>query len=380
MTRKIAFVTDSPAVWGAERSLLLLLPELRKHGFEPSVVLSKQSPLIPRLDRISIPSIEYEFAAHPALSSGSLSDAKINQIIREFPKIANSAFRLKKILHRFDAVVSFSIWQSAEAAIAARMNRQSVVLDLHETFSSSHRIPLIRGLSRLHSGVLAPSRWICRYSGIDSSPRTYVVPRPLPHGYVSPSSPAAPFPPKTYVIGIFGQLVPHKRVRELLVSYLNAEVRKNVQLWIVGGEADVSVRSAYEESVRDLADSSCGAVKVIDRVENPKDLYESCHFVVNASEHEAFGRTVLECVAARSVPVVLADTAPAEIASSMDCGIVIDSVESIGALVEAISFGTYDETISKASSLESLEYLRDYTAEAVGEDYANTLTKLMDRG
>lgn len=320
---RVLFVTESREVWGAEESLLLILSEAQKHGIEAEVALRPGSPLAPRLAEIGVRFIEHRFASHPALSrNGSLSSATKLDLLRDGFSTLFGGLRGVFLVSRFDVVVPFSLWQTPETVLASRLTRRTSVIDIHETFHGVLGKKMVRMLAGLASGTISPSKHLAEQYQIAEA---RIIPRPVitPQGAVQPTR-----NDRVVTLGMFGQISPHKRVLELVQAFKALD--SSVRLLIVGGR-ERSNRSEYELEVRNEVESMADGSQVVERQRDISLTMSQCDFVANVSEHEAFGRTVVEAIANGSTPLVLDGTGPAEIVRMTGIGYVFESIESLAA-------------------------------------------------
>lgn len=350
---RIAVISESKAVWGAEESLLRICSRGQHHGYSPMVVVGLNSPLLSRLEESGIPAIGHRFARHVTLETkGSLSKSSTRRLIQDFFSICRGALRLLPIIRSCDAVLIFSLWQAPETILAAILTRKPWILDLHETFSGRMAVPIVRRIVKLSRGTISPSRFLLEKYGVNYTDNIAVVPRPIEISPVEdPETPHLSTDDVDVVIGIFGQIADHKQVLEL-ARVIDAGSTVRTRLLVVGG-APVGHRSDYELEVREFVmEMKCGS-KVIDRVSEPRTLMSTCDFVINVSKHEAFGRGVVEAIAAKSIPLVLEDSGPAEIVRFTSIGVVVNSIDDIPKVLSAYVGGELDfrNELSKEESV-----------------------------
>ncbi|RRQ29219.1 glycosyltransferase [Rhodococcus sp. Eu-32] len=320
---RVAFVTESSQVWGAETSLLLLLQEFDKLSIEATTIIADQSPFAEQLVEGGLPFIRHKFAKHHALSSGSLSTAKISDLLREPPPIVKSALRLRKILKNFDVVVIFSLWQSAEVLLASKLARVQCVLDLHETFDGRFSSQIVKAVSQACAGVIAPSKSVLSSNKLEPGGAIIVVPRPV-HAETQETFSVGS---RRYRIGMFGQVVPHKRV-DRLVAAVEKCGDDTVSVLVVGGEREESSRSSYEVDMRARLSQLEGSA-FLNRVNDVGRYMKQCDVIVNLSDHEAFGRTVIEALQYGAYPVVVDGGGPAEVVRNVGVGLVLKTIEEL---------------------------------------------------
>jgi glycosyltransferase involved in cell wall biosynthesis len=365
---RVLFATESLAVWGAETSLLALLEYARSNGCEPTVAVARASPLTLSLDSAGIPYIYHDYAPHPALMrTGSLSGARVGDLIGEFLSVLRGAIRSVALLRQYDVVVPFSLWQSLELALGAKLSGTKAVLDIHETFNGRLGKQLVRAIGAICSGAISPSEALAQQYNLSKNLR--IVPRPLPEQQVGSSIPPSQLE-RSRVVGIFGQIASHKQVLELVRAVEAATSDERLTLLVVGG-TNVSTRSAYEDQVRVAVGRLGGTSRVEDRVSDITPLILQCEYVVNVSEHEAFGRTVVEAIMHGGTPLVLEGTGPAEIVRDTGVGFVFKNVTD---LVEFASTHRAD-AISEDRRISALAR---YRPDHVARQYFHFLHQIHD--
>lgn len=370
---RLVIVTESKESWGAERSLLRILNSGVARRFDVTLVVSEKSPLPAQWSEHGFKFVRHRFAKHAALEAhGSLAGAGASELAREITQMVSGGARLAFKLRRADLVLSFSLWQLPETKLAARLSRTKLAVDLHETFRNAQVAKILPYLIGKRTLLLAPSQYVVNRSGLRNHRQKRVIPRPVE----APSSDApvasvAPLSVRT--IGIFGQITPHKRVLEA-VEALNG---LNIRILVVGGRAR-EARTAYETRVREVVDAHGYGSEVLEKVENPYALMATCDFVLNASAHEAFGRTVVEAAALGAIPLVLDESGPAECARDLGCGIILSSLANGRPMMERMVSAS-DATLDQFR-LKDTRLLERFAAENVGAAYSTALWRyLMNR-
>lgn len=366
--KKILVVTESKTIWGAERSLLQLAEFAHSNGVELEFLISESSPLAGELETRGFLYKFHEFATHPALNSkGSLSGASLSTLGREAMSVLRGAARLRRAIRGYDSVLVFSIWQAPETMIASWLAGRAVDIDLHETFSNRRAMTLVGLISRGSRKVFVPSQVLALRSGLALSTKVSVIPRPVSYeieeltGRDNHSS--APM-----TVGVFGQIQPHKNV--LGVVQAVSTLKGSVRLLVVGGQPEVSLRTPYELEVRRAVSALGSDSSVVDMVDDVTGLMRACDVVVNASDHEAFGRTIIEAVAAGSFPVSVGDWGPKETIDRLGVGISVEDTTQLS--------GVFADLLAKRKGGPLLpcvpETLSDYAAQSVAQKYFSQLT------
>lgn len=361
--KKVLVVSESKSVWGAERSLLKLAGYAKDNAVKLDFLIADASPLARDLESHGFSYKHHKFAPHPALhDSGSLSNARVGLLVREVLSVLKGAVRVWRQLRGYDSILVFSIWQAPEIILGSWLARTPVDIDLHETFSNGRAMKLVGLISRLSRQVLVPSKVLALRSGLTHSHRVSVIPRPVDvavasSGYrtIEADSPMT--------VGVFGQIQPHKNVLEVVKAV--GATRVPIRLLIVGGEPVAARRSQYESEVRKEVANLPHNSAVVDAVPRVAHLMKQCQVVVNASDHEAFGRTIIEAVAVGSYPVSVGDWGPRETISLLGVGSSVDKVDDLRNL-----FADLKAKCAKGPLLPSVpRTIADYEASAVARRY-----------
>ncbi|MFI8565509.1 glycosyltransferase family 4 protein [Rhodococcus sp. NPDC078407] len=268
----------------------------------------------------------------------------------------------------YDIVVCFGTWELLEVLTAARLARKPCVLDLHETFSGTGGNKILNLLSRFLSGVIATSAGAA--NPIHSTVKRCVVPRPVsltrflpePHQVRAQNS-----------LAIVGQVVPHKRVLKLLEA-VDAVEDFTLSVSIVG-ISPLGFRSSYEQVVSRHAEKSRHQIVLVDKTDNVAEHLKNAYVVVNVSEHEAFGRTVIEGLAAGCFPIVSSGTGTEEIVVRAGVGWVVS--DAGGSLSEAIRrYFILPELTKSEMSVEATQSAQKYASDLIAGEYLSALKKM----
>lgn len=375
---RIAFVTASLDVWGAERSLLILHDGLKSQGVASHIIVDKSSPMLDQTIAGARTIKPHAFARKQPVGDRAVASTRIATAMNYARSTIKSGLALRSKLRSYDVVVIFSVWQSLEALIACIGRRQAVVLDLHETFSSQKSRHLLRLLCGCMDLVLTPSEHVRRTA---STANAVVIYRPVETPLTrarNGSHEKCKHLADTITVGMFGQIAPHKRNIEVLESIVKLCEKNelNIQLLIVGGNPEPASRTSYEVMVRTLADMH-STVTVLDRVKDVWPLMQTCDIVVNMSEHEAFGRTVVEACYAGAIPVVADNGGPPEIVATLGVGVVcgIDDLED--GITAAMNQRAQLKKVMRERWTRDLDML--FGAESVSRKYLSSIREEVAR-
>jgi glycosyltransferase involved in cell wall biosynthesis len=368
---RLAIFLQAPEVWGAERSLLTLLASEAALHHEIDVFVRPGSPLARELSKVQVTTREFDFLRHKSLTDGGLRKASPFTILTDLRSIWAQALRSRKLLARYDVVLTFGLWETAEIALAGRMAGTPVIFDFHVTFSGRIGRAALRGISWLANGVIAPSLATYSQAGITpKSRRLRVVPRPvtgLHHGKDAALS------NKKLRVGIFGQVDDRKGVLEVVTTL--SPLADLVTLLVVGARHESS-RTAYEKEIINLVQQTGHDWEVLERTDDVGALMATCDVVLNMSRHEAFGRTVVEAASVGALPLVMAGGGPEEVVNDMKHGLVVSSWSELSTVINSLS-AKFQRGESVRLSPEQIQAVAErYSPTAIGKQYFEQLELL----
>lgn len=376
-TVRVVVVSESPQVWGAERSLLILLEEMSSNDMSFTVLVSAKSPLRERLEVLGIECAEHKFATsnvEPLYDPGRRT-ASVLRMVRTAVRIPKSVARLRSYFKDFDLVVGFSLWQCPEVLLASRLSGTPFIVDLHETIGGALGTRVASLVCTRAQKCISVSNWVANRYEMPAG-RYTVVPRPVESAGADTVGLRKTID-DVVRIGIFGQIEEHKRPKEVVAAFASVE-NPDVELLIVGGSLQEQGRSTYEESLRCIAETD-DRIQIHARVDDVVRLMASCEFVLNFSQHEAFGRTMIEALSVGSVPVCVTDSGPAEVVSASGGGIVLDSDRGLREWLDSLSVGGVRHLFERDECAARVEASRGYSPEVIGRRYKNELTTVLGR-
>lgn len=363
---RVAIITESPAVWGAEKSLLTLLENWEKESV-PTVIVQQGSPLVDILRGMGIATVEHKFSLKAPAPSAT--NAPKRSPFKEAYSALWGGLRLRRLLASYDVALVFSVWLLPETLVASMFSHVRPVLDLHETFHGKFRTRALRVLVRFCSKLIAPSQSVLTQNGLTANRRKLsIIPRPVTTaGYQSRVT-----PPRVVIVG---QVVPHKRVLEL-VRQVNWAASGHC-LQIVGITAEPSARSEYERSVVEAALECGDHVVVTPYTQNIGKILAQSTAVINCSQHEAFGRTVAEAATYGAFPLALRDSGgPAEVIDNLGFGAVLDTFSDLEVLLQS---GDIEAAVAKHGELAALRARTRFAPETVAREYVASVRDVFER-
>ncbi len=309
-TVRVLVVSASPLVWGAERSLLALAPLLAQRG----IALTLASPpgqMAEAWCALGLPHLEW--AAPPRLGLRTASDGRPGPraLATEMATTVRSARQVARLARQADVVHSNSLWIHLDCALAGRMARRPVVLELHDLVRPGLGRRVLRVAERLASRTVAVSRAVADTLG-PSAGGLRIIPQAVDTERFHPGPAEASWRarlssrPDQPIIGVVGRVDPEKGIGTVVQAMaMLAGPAGCSHLAVVGAPALDD--GTYEAALRVEASSLLrDRHRFVGPVEEVPAVLRSLDVLVNASASEPFGLSVLEAQAC-GVPVIGTD-------------------------------------------------------------------------
>lgn len=301
-------VSHATGVWGAERRLLDVAPLLREHGIRTTLACAPG----PLAD--TWVSAGHQWACldtgqrNGLRRPGGRQRPKISSVISDITATFGAALETARLARPFDLVQSHSLTSHLEVALAGRLSRRPVVLDLHDMVTEGLGRRVLGLAARTASASIANSAATAATVGGTSAKVKVVHPGvDTSRFFPGPANPQVRSQltsrPDAPLVAILGRLDPNKGIQVLVDAMAVPGVHlSQAHLVVIGREHVASADFASE--LRAHAHKVLGErVRFIEPRDDIGEVLRSVDVMVNASRHEPFGRTVLEAQAC-GVPVV----------------------------------------------------------------------------
>lgn len=314
---KIAFVNPSGQIGGAERALLLLLGQLDRELFAPTVICLGDGPLLRALERFNVPAMVVSLGRGARLSRSTFSSRECLSGVAQF---GQTGFRLLRALQRInpDLIHTNGIKAHLLGGVAGRLMRRPVVWHMRDLVSEARLRRLfdaaanvlphrIIGVSTPVTGQFSGSRAVTRAHTVHDAvdPANY-RPRRLPEAVRA----SLGLRPDAFVIAMvahFARWKGHLVFLEALARV--AEQDANVQGLVIGGSVySNATEQEYESEVK----AFCRNRKLEKNVvftgyqEHVPDFLNAADILAHLPiRPEPFGLSVIEAMLLRK-PVVAA--------------------------------------------------------------------------
>lgn len=307
---RVLFVSHSAELNGAESMLRLTLEHLDRTKFFPLLAVPRPGPLLDAAARLGVPGHVIPAKWWLTLPGGVWKQPLAWLWNRRSVRRLGRLIRAEKV----DLVVTNSA-ASFGGALAARRAGVPHVWSVHELLSGPDRmLSYILGPRRLARFMRRTSRAIIvnscatgrAFEGLDGV-------RVLPNGVDLRRAPGRPderlrkslgLSKKDRVLGVVGKIVPHKGQLEAVLGFAEAASRRpDLKLLVVGDAGSDGYMAGIRAVVRDRGLE--GRVLFTGRVPDIFAYLRLMDILLVTSRSEAFGRTVIEAMAA-GTPVLAA--------------------------------------------------------------------------
>ena len=272
---------------------------------------SPPGPFAEAWSALGLPHVALAAPEHFGLRTAGDGRPGVRALLKEVATTGASARRLARLVRGVDAVHSNSLWIHLDCAVAGRIARRPVVLELHDLVRPGLGRLVLKAAIRLAARTVAISGAVAATVG-SSSGRLRVIPQAVDTERFRPGEANASWRdrlssrPEQPIVGVVGRIDPEKGIRTVVqaMAMLAGEAGLS-HLAVVGapglddGTYDASLQA---EASRLLSDRA----RFVGPVDDVPALLRSLDVLVNASNSEPFGLSVLEAQAS-GVPVIGTD-------------------------------------------------------------------------
>lgn len=308
---KVLFVSHSSGMWGAERSLLLLLKNIDRKHFEPIVILPCPGPLKEKIDNLDIKIYEVWSPWWVKLQVGEARFGR--RIIKEIIQEIIAVFRLCRIVSKEKvAVIYTNTIVKFSGAITAFITKKPHLWHIREIIPDNpnlrsvlpHKM-LFKLISRTSRTIIANSNaTTAQFQGINSDEKIRVIYNTSETTEVENSN---YFPDiggvklTDWIVAVVGTFQKRKAQDDAIRAVKIAErAITNIKLLLIGDG---------QKEYKDYLENLCSELNISDRIvftgyrNDVPQILPHCKLLLMPSWNEPFGRVVIEAMAA-GVPVI----------------------------------------------------------------------------
>lgn len=383
--RSVMVVSHTSATWGAQRRLLDVAPRLVDHGFV-STLAAPAGDLSEAWRGLGLPFEALDLPPQHGVRDADGGRPGPRALAREVVAQVRSVAAIAARVRPHSLVQSHSLYAHLETALAGRVARRPVVVDLHDIVSPGLGRRLLRTATELATITVANSGATADVVGGIAQGRVLVV-HPgvdLDRFRPAPADPdlrrALTVDPEAPLVAILGRVDPEKGVDTLVEAMARlAHLDPRPCLAVVGRELFGS--ATWVDDLRTRAHELLGdRVRFVGPSDAPDEVLRSVDVLVNASDSEPFGRTILEAQATGVPVVATAAGGVTEFVADGDTGLLVpprDERALADALERVLADGELRRRLARGgrSQAETLFSL-DRQAAKVAEVYRLTLGDL----
>jgi len=301
---RVLEVSYSRQVWGAELATMALAGPLAARGIDLTLGSPPGGDLEEHWRRLGLPFVPLDFSDRQGIrGEGAEGRPSPRQFAAELATTAQSVRAIAGAARGFDLVHSNSLWAHLDCALAGRLARRPVILELYDLVRPGLGRQVLTAAASLSTVAIAISQAVADIIGPRGARHVRIValsvdldrfgPGPAPAGVRSQLTADVDAP----LVGIVGRIDPEKGVDVLvraMGSLTGAAARAHLVVVGSGGLAP----DGFPERVRAEAQELLGErVRFVGRSADVPGTMRALDVLVNASVAEPFGLSVLEAQA-----------------------------------------------------------------------------------
>jgi glycosyltransferase involved in cell wall biosynthesis len=334
----VLVISHVSALWGAQLRLLDSAPRLGPLGIDLTLA-GPAGPFAERWQELGLTWMKLPLPQHAGIRTTEGGRPGPIAITREGAAVARSVGRIARVAAPFDVLHSHSLWAHLEVALAGRIRRRPVVLDVHDIVAPGGGRKVLQLAASLATATIANSA--ATGDTIGRSARMHVVHPGVDTArfHPGPTDPAIrrrlTAYPQRPLVAILGRVDPDKRIDLLCraVAKLGDGVGAPC-LAVVGAPYKASLDQQTHLRA-ECAELLGDRIRFVEPTTDVASVLRSIDVLVNASDDEPFGRTILESQACGTAVVAAAGGGVPEFVDDGETGLLFPPGD-VAALADAL--------------------------------------------
>jgi len=303
-------VCNARQAWGAEFAVMALAAPLADRGVDLILASPLGGDLPEQWQKLGLRHVPLDIPTRQGVRGSDGDSAPgVGQLVKELGTTLRSARKIAKVARGVDVITSSSLWTHFDCALAGRLARRPVVLDLHDIVRPGIGRKLQTLAVRMSSASIAVSNAVADCVGPFGAPKLRIM---VPAVDLHRFRPGPPDPEMRRrlsssasepLIGIVGRIDPEKGI-DLVVRAAAALTGPAARAHlVVVGSPGLDSGDYLEQLQADAGRLLGDRARFAGRIDDIPRVMRNLDVVVNASVAEPFGLTVIEAQAS-GIPVV----------------------------------------------------------------------------
>jgi glycosyltransferase involved in cell wall biosynthesis len=301
---RVLEVSYSRQVWGAELATMALAGPLAERGIDLVLGAPPGGDLDAHWGRLGLPFVPLDFTDRQGIRAADAEGRPTpGQFGAELATTARSVRMIARAARDADLVHSNSLWAHLDCALAGRLSRRAVVLELYDMVRPGIGRHVLTAAAGLSTVAVAISQAVADCIGPRGAHHVQIVPLSVDLDRFGPGPAPAHMRPlltsdvDAPLVGIVGRIDPEKGVDLLVRAVASLRDEAAGAHLVVVGSAGLAP-DGYPARVRAEAEAVLGdRVRFVGRTDDVPGTLRALDVLVNASVAEPFGLSVLEAQA-----------------------------------------------------------------------------------
>jgi glycosyltransferase involved in cell wall biosynthesis len=303
-------INNSPTAWGAEFAVMALAAPLAERGVDLVLASPLGGDLPEQWEKLGLRHIPLDIPTRQGIRAAD-GDSRPGPVTlaKETAITARSVRRIAKVAKEGDVLNSSSLWTHFDTAVAGRLARRPVVLDMHDIVRPGMGRRLLTAAVRLSSAAISVSQAVSDCVGPAGARNLRIMVPAVELDRFHPGPPDLELRRRLTssvedpLVGIVGRIDPEKGIHLVVEAVAALSGRAGRAHLAVIGSPGFDSGDYLDQLKADAARLLGDRARFVGRLDDVPAALRTIDLAVNASAAEPFGLSILEAQAS-GVPVV----------------------------------------------------------------------------